>query len=85
MTSRSVNSIHGWVWGLNPSGPRCGLPVASSRRPVAGDPAGVVGDEERDGVGHVLGLAERLRVSLFDRGHRTVALTAAAVTRRGGS
>ncbi|MEV8331273.1 hypothetical protein [Streptomyces niveus] len=60
-------------------------PVAGGRWPVAGDPAGVVGDEERDGVGHVLGLAERLRVSLFDRGHRTVALTAAAVTRRGGS
>lgn len=64
-----------------------GAEVRTARgvEPVAGDPAGVVGDEERDGVGHVLGLAERLRVSLFDRGHRTVALTAAAVTRRGGS
>lgn len=64
-----------------------GAEVRTARgvEPVAGDPAGVVVDEERDGVGHVLGLAERLRVSLFDRGHRTVALTAAAVTRRGGS
>ncbi|MFD4768736.1 hypothetical protein [Streptomyces niveus] len=42
--------------------------MASSRWAAAGDPAGVVGDEERDGVGHVLGLAESLRVSLFDRG-----------------
>ncbi|MFF5088324.1 hypothetical protein [Streptomyces niveus] len=42
--------------------------MASSRWAVGGDPAGVVGDEERDGLGRVLGLAERLRVSLFDRG-----------------
>ncbi|MFD4701727.1 hypothetical protein [Streptomyces niveus] len=42
--------------------------MASSRWAAAGDSAGVVGVEERDGVGHVLGLAERLSVSLFDRG-----------------